>query len=133
MFTLNGEAISWKSSKQKVVSLSTIESEYIVACEAAQEVDWMKKFIDDLDVIPCIKNSIEMLCINTGAIAITIDMMVTNKTRQIHRKFNFICQELEFGNVCIEKIHTYDNLQIHSQRLYLKANLKVMQKELVYD
>ena len=110
VFTLNGGDIAWKSSKQEVVALSTIESEYIVASEAAQEVDWMKKFIRDLEVVPSIKNAIEMLCDNTGAISIAKDPMVTNKTRHIQRKYNFIRQELELGNVFIGKVHTDENL-----------------------
>ncbi|KAK1413623.1 hypothetical protein QVD17_35399 [Tagetes erecta] len=35
MFTLNGEAVSWKSSKQSVVADSTTESEYIAALDTA--------------------------------------------------------------------------------------------------
>ena len=61
LFTLNGGAIAWKSSKQSVVALSTTESEYIAASEAAQKVGWMKKFISDLVVVPSIHNPIEML------------------------------------------------------------------------
>ncbi|KAI3503921.1 hypothetical protein L1887_32413 [Cichorium endivia] len=110
VFTLNGGAIAWKSSKQEVVALSTTESEYIAASEATQEVDWMKKFIGDLEVVPTIKNAIEMFCDNTGAIAIAIDPMVTKRTRHIQRRYNFIRQELELGNIQIENIHTEDNL-----------------------
>ncbi|XP_035834864.1 secreted RxLR effector protein 161-like [Helianthus annuus] len=69
VFTLNGGAISWKSSKQSVVADSTTESEYIAASDAAKEAAWMKKFITDHDVVPSIKKSIEIFCDNTGAIA----------------------------------------------------------------
>ena len=37
MFTLNGGAASWCSSKQSVVAGSTCEAEYIAASEAAHE------------------------------------------------------------------------------------------------
>ena len=52
MFTLNGGAVSWSSSKQSVVVGSTCEAEYIAASEAANEGVWMKEFITDLCVIP---------------------------------------------------------------------------------
>ena len=52
MFTLNGGAVSWCSSKQSVVAGSTCEAEYIAASEAANEGVWMKEFISDLGVIP---------------------------------------------------------------------------------
>ena len=48
MFTLNGGAVSWCSSKQSVVAGSTCEAEYIAASEAANEGVWMKEFISDL-------------------------------------------------------------------------------------
>ena len=43
MFTLNGGAVSWCSSKQSVVAGSTCEAEYIAASEAANEGVWMKE------------------------------------------------------------------------------------------
>ncbi|KAJ8492316.1 hypothetical protein OPV22_014037 [Ensete ventricosum] len=52
VLTLNGGAVSWKSSKQDTTTDSTIEAEYIVAVEVAEKGVWMKKFIKDLGVIP---------------------------------------------------------------------------------
>ncbi|KAD4385964.1 hypothetical protein E3N88_26133 [Mikania micrantha] len=52
VFTLNGGAITWRSSKQSVVAQSTTKSENIAASEAAKEAAWMKKFMTDLSVVP---------------------------------------------------------------------------------
>ena len=43
MFTLNGGAVSWKSSKHDTILDSTTKSEYIVAFEAAKEPVWIRK------------------------------------------------------------------------------------------
>jgi hypothetical protein len=45
VFTLNGDAVSWKSSKQDTVADSTTEVEYIAASEVAKEGVWMRKFL----------------------------------------------------------------------------------------
>ena len=37
VFTLGGEAISWRSIKQSCIADSTIEAEYVATCEAAKE------------------------------------------------------------------------------------------------
>ena len=68
VFTLNGGAVSWSSSKQSVVAGSTCEAEYIAASEAANEGVWMKEFISDLGVIPSASGPMKIFCDNTGAI-----------------------------------------------------------------
>ena len=50
MFTLNGGAINWKSSKQDTAVDSTTESEYIADSEAAKKAVWIRKFIIELGV-----------------------------------------------------------------------------------
>ena len=58
MFTLNGGAVSWKSSKQETTADSTTESEYIAASEVAKEAVWIKKLVNELGVVPRCRPSI---------------------------------------------------------------------------
>ena len=41
VITLCGGAVSWKTCKQDVVALSTMEAEYIALTEASKEVIWL--------------------------------------------------------------------------------------------
>src|SRR5664279_2735528 len=52
VFTLNGGAVSWKSSKQDTVADSTIEAEYIAASEAAKLGVQIRKFLMHVGVVP---------------------------------------------------------------------------------
>ena len=52
VFTLGGGAIVWRSIKQSCVIDSTMEAEYVAACEAAKEAVWLRKFFTDLEVVP---------------------------------------------------------------------------------
>ena len=52
VFTLRGEAISWRSVKQSSIVDSTMEAKYIATSEAAKEVIWLKNFLMDLEVVP---------------------------------------------------------------------------------
>jgi hypothetical protein len=45
VYTINGGAVSWKSSKQETMADSTAEAEYIAASESAKEGVWMRKFL----------------------------------------------------------------------------------------
>ena len=48
MFLLGGAAISWKSSKQICVALSTAQVEYITLSAACQEAMWLQQLTSDL-------------------------------------------------------------------------------------
>ncbi|XP_065626769.1 secreted RxLR effector protein 161-like [Quercus suber] len=51
VLTLRGGAISWQSIKQSCIADSTMEAEYVAACEVAKEAVWLKKFLSDLGVM----------------------------------------------------------------------------------
>ena len=44
--------VSWRSLKQSTTTDSTIKEKYIVAWEAAKEIVWMRKFIQELGGVP---------------------------------------------------------------------------------
>jgi hypothetical protein len=69
VFTINGGAVSWKSSKQGTVADSTTEAEYITALEAAKEGVWIRKFLSELGVFLSVSSPLDLYCDNNGAIA----------------------------------------------------------------
>ncbi|KAD4385876.1 hypothetical protein E3N88_26045 [Mikania micrantha] len=103
-------AITWRSSKQSVVTQSTTESEYIAASEAAKEAAWIKKFMTDLGVVPSIRKPIEILCDNTGAIAQEKEPRSHHRSKHILRQFHYIREVVERGDIKIDKIHIDQNL-----------------------
>ena len=59
VFTLNGGALTWESSKQDTVTISTCESKYIAASEASKEAAWIRNFTGDLGVVSNNEDPIE--------------------------------------------------------------------------
>ena len=110
VFTLNGGAVSWCSSKQSVVAGSTCEAEYMAALEAANEGVWMKEFISDLGVIPSASGPMKIFCDNTGAIALAKESRFHKRTKHIKRRFNSIRDQVKEGDIEICKIHTNLNV-----------------------
>ena len=55
--------------KQSCIVDSTMEAEYVAACEVAKEAVWLKKFLSNLGVIRMEQVPITLFCDNSGAIA----------------------------------------------------------------
>ncbi|KAJ9552730.1 hypothetical protein OSB04_016775 [Centaurea solstitialis] len=110
VFTLNGGAISWKSSKQDTIADSTTEAEYIAACDAAKEAVWLKNFLSDLRVVASISRPIDIFCDNSGAVAQAKEPREHHKSRHVLRKYHLIREIIGRGDVRICKIPTEDNV-----------------------
>ena len=50
LFTLTRAPVSWKSTLQSTMALSTTEAEYMAVTEAIKEAIWLKSMLEDLGV-----------------------------------------------------------------------------------
>ncbi|KAJ9546934.1 hypothetical protein OSB04_019477 [Centaurea solstitialis] len=110
VFTLNGGAISWKSSKQDTIADSTTEAEYIAASDSAKEAVWLRNFITDLRVVASISRPVDIYCDNSRAVAQAKEPREHHKSRHVLRKFHLIREIIGRGDVRICKIPTEDNV-----------------------
>ena len=90
VISLNGGAVSWKSSKQETVADSTTEAEYIAALEAAKEAVWIIKFVFELGVIPSCSSPIDLYCDNSGATTQAKELRSHQKSKHILRRYHLI-------------------------------------------
>ena len=109
VFTLNGEAVSWKSSKEETTTDSTTESEYITASEATKEAVWIKKFITELGVVSSIVHLILLYCDNNGAIAQAKEPRSHQRSKHVLRRYHLIRDIIGRNDVKIEKTPTDQN------------------------
>ncbi|GJY44635.1 hypothetical protein Tco_0432848 [Tanacetum coccineum] len=111
VFVLNGIAVVWKSTKKSTTAMSSTEAEYIAAAEASMEAVWMRKFIDGLGgVMPSNKRPMEMLCDNEPALAIASDPIILKGAKHIKRKYQYIREVIQEGEIVLKKVHTDDNV-----------------------
>ena len=110
MFTLGGGAISWRNIKQKCIADSTIEAEYVAACEAAKEAVWLKKFLMELGVVPTAQSPITLYCDNSGAVAQSKEPRNHGRGKHVERKYHLTREIVQRGDVLVTKIATTDNL-----------------------
>ena len=101
VFTLGDIAISWVSNLQKIVTLSTIEAEYVAATEAGKEMIWLHGFLDELGK----KQKMGILHSNNqSAIFLVKNSAFHSKSKHIQTKYHFIRYLVEDKLVILKKI-----------------------------
>lgn len=96
-FILNGGAVSWSSKRQSIVSLSTTESEYVAATEAAKEALWIRSLIGQ--VFAPLDGATTLFSDNQSAIALAQDHQYHARTKHIDIRFHFIRWVIEEGRI----------------------------------
>ena len=100
IFPLGGAAISWKSSKQTCVALSTAEAEYVALSADAQEAMWLQLLTSDL-----LNKSIRETTIledNQSVICLAKSQQVRGRTKHIDIKYHFIHDLVEAGRIKVD-------------------------------
>ena len=110
VFTLGGGAISCRCIKQSCIADSTVEAEYVVACEVAKEAISLKKFLSDLGVMRMEQVPITLFCDNSGAVAQSKNPRNHKKGEHIDRKYHIIRDIVARGDVVVVKIDSANNL-----------------------
>ena len=88
LLMLNGGPIAWSSHRQKCVSLSTTESEYVAAAAGSKEIIWMRRLLGDIDWKQ--PNPTPLLCDNQSAIKLVRNPKLHQRTKHIDVKYHFI-------------------------------------------
>lgn len=105
-FILHGGAVSWSAKRQEIVSLSTTESEYVAATNAAKEALWLRSLLSQLfatDFEPT-----TLFSDNQSAIALTKDHQYHARTKHIDIRFHFIRWIVENGSLRLVYCPTND-------------------------
>ncbi|KAK8685120.1 hypothetical protein V6N13_041128 [Hibiscus sabdariffa] len=69
VFTLGGGAVSWKSSRQTIITRSTMESEFVALDKTREEAEWLRQFLEDIPEWPKPVPTVCIYCDNQATIA----------------------------------------------------------------
>jgi hypothetical protein len=108
VFTFAGGPVSWSSTRQKVVALSTCEAEYMAAGEAVKEACWIKRFINDLGTAITI-DTIPIHVDNDSAIKLTDNPEQHQRSKHIDIRHHFIRERISAGDVSMVWISGKEN------------------------
>nr|GEV53104.1 hypothetical protein [Tanacetum cinerariifolium] len=82
---------------------------YVFALNGGAEAVWIRKFISGLGVVPTIKEPIKMHCDNIQTIVISNESGITKGARHFRAKVDYLREVIDYGDIKLEKVHTYDN------------------------
>ena len=116
--------ISWNSSKQKTVSLSTTEAEYIGLTNSIKEIIWLKQVLSELKRD---KIQLKIFCDNKSTICLSRNPEFHSRTKHIDIRFHFIRNAIDDHKIEIMHISTEEM----PADLFTKALPKVKHKKCI--
>ena len=110
VFTLGGAIVSWKSSKQMVITRFTMEYEFIDLDKCGEEAKWLSHFLEDIPRWPKVVPLICIHCDSHSAIGRAQNSMYNSKSRHIRRRHNTIRQLLSTEVISLDFVKSKDNI-----------------------
>ncbi|UYV79484.1 hypothetical protein LAZ67_17002840 [Cordylochernes scorpioides] len=91
---LAGAPIIWRSTKQTVTALSTMESEYIALSSAVKDITWVRNLMEQLKMSSLICGETKVFCDNQAAISHAENYIDKSKTRHFAVKYHFVREKI---------------------------------------
>lgn len=104
VFTIAGGPASWRSKRQPLASLSTLESEYNGLTIATKEAAWFQNFFKEIGM--GLTKPIQLLCDNKGGISTAYDPAHHQRTKHTLLRFAYVRQEVQTGTISIQYVPT---------------------------
>ena len=108
VYLCSGGSISWFSRKQECNSLSTTESEFVAASEAAKEATWIRSFLKEIQRRG--PEPIPLLCDNQGAIRCAHNPELHRKMKHIDIRFRYVKRAQESGVIEASYVNSQDQV-----------------------
>lgn len=108
VFMFGGSIISWGSERQKLVALSTTESEYMAASHAVKELVWLKRLLDELT--PVNMDAPTFYLDNQSAIRFVKNPEYHKRTKHIDVRYHFIRGKYEDRMFDLKYVETNEQL-----------------------
>ncbi|PHU01382.1 hypothetical protein BC332_31169 [Capsicum chinense] len=110
VFTIDGGAVSWKSSKQTCIAHFTMEFEFIALDKVSEEAEWLRNFLEDIPYWPKPVEPVCIYCDSQAAIGRAGSMMYNDKSHHTRWRHNTARELLSSGIITIDYVKSKDNV-----------------------
>lgn len=104
VFELAGGPVTWASQRQKLVTLSTTEAEYVAASITSREAVWLRRLLSDIEQ-PC-KEATVIHVDNQSSIRLARNPEFHKRTKHIDVRFHFVREKVQAGELRVEYLRT---------------------------
>ena len=108
VFVLGTGAISWSSRKQKIITLSTTEAEFVAATACTCQAIWLRKILEELRFKQ--KGATIIFCDNNSAIKLSKNPVLHGRRKNIDVKYYFLRDLNNEGTVDLRYCRSADQL-----------------------
>jgi hypothetical protein len=108
VYFLSNNLVTWQSSKQKIVALSTCEAEYVAASAAACQAVWLAQLMGEL--LGKKVSAPLMLVDNKEAISLVKNPVLHDRSKHIETRYHYIRECVERGLITVDFVRTEDQL-----------------------
>ena len=127
VFLLSGGAVSWASKKQPVVTLSTIEAEFVAATFCVCQCIWIRRVLENIGHSQ--SKCTTIMCDNSSTIKVSKNPVMHGRSKHIDVRFHFL-RDLTKEEV-VKSVHCGTNDQVAdilTKPLKLEVFLKLREK-----
>jgi len=103
---LAGGPISWKSKKQKSISLSTMEAEYVALCEMSKEIVFIKRLLTHIGLEKFVETPITVYCDNQSATELAKNAVLHKRSKHIDIAYHYTRDLVRKGEIEIVYLST---------------------------
>ena len=106
---LNGGIVSWSSRKQDIVSLSSMEAEYIALSESCKELKWIKMLTNSFFEF-FVPDKITLLTDSQSSMKLITNQKFSNRSKHIDTKYHYVKQLVDSGEIELRYCSTDENI-----------------------
>ena len=106
---LRGGPISWKSQKQQLVTLSTVEAEFVGESYCGTMIEWLRGLLQELQIEGTVPDGpTPMYADNQAAIGMAKRLKFSKKTKHIIIRYYYVRELVNKNIIQIEYIPTVE-------------------------
>lgn len=104
VFNMANGPITWSAERQKLVTLSTTEAEYVAAATAAKELIWIRKLLSGIGC-PCASATV-LRVDNMSSINLVMNPEYHKRTKHIDTRYHYIREKVVSKKIKVECVPT---------------------------